>query len=180
MVPRRPLWLARISATQDHHGSAMRRGLRGGNISRLFCCPLTKGACSFIGPQRRRPGVEPGLTFLSDQRLVLEAEGAAELPVQARADHREVIAIATAVAEANELVVNHRSAGVRHADHVTAPEGAIGVTVTIKADVQTFDLRGHVVEAQEAAREGVLDAAAHREPEVIIPIAVTKEAEAGI
>src|SRR5215210_5299671 len=118
----------------------------------------------------------PGLRFVLERRVVLEA---AELEVQASPDHGKVVAIATVVAEADELAVDHRGAGVGHADHVAAPEGAIAITVPVEADVQAFDLRSHVVEAQEAAGEGILDAAAYRVPEVIIP-AIIEEAEAGV
>src|SRR4051794_17037447 len=106
-----------------------------------------------------------------DQRgLVLEA---GELVVQASADHAEVVAVAAVVAKADKLAVEHRRAGVGHADHVAASEEAVViVAMTVEVDVQAFDLDGQVV------GEGVLDAAAHRISDVIVVAIVAEEAEA--
>src|SRR3954468_20346973 len=119
----------------------MRRGLRAATPAAFFVARRGGPAARVDLPTKAKgPACGPGLPLLSDRGLILEA---AELEVQARADHGKVIAIATVVAEADELVLNHRSAGVRHADHVAAPKGAIVVTVAVEADIQAFDLRGH-------------------------------------
>src|SRR3954467_11052012 len=115
------------------------------------------------------PALQPGLRF----RRTTSVLEAGELVVQASADHAEVVAVAAVVAKADKLAVEHRRAGVGHADHVAASEEAVViVAMTVEVDVQAFDLDGQVV------GEGVLDAAADRISDVIVVAIVAEEAEA--
>src|SRR3954452_2552143 len=123
----------------------------------------------------------PSILVLSDKRLVLETEEAADLPVQASPDHRKVVAIATVVkAEAGKLGIHHLRAGVAHAHHVAAPDEAVVLPVALEVDVQAFDLHAHVVEPEEAAGEGILNAATHCPTPVVVVAVVVEEAKAGV
>src|SRR4051812_24191502 len=133
---RLPLWLARISATRELHGSAHEERHFGAATPAASFVFHRRVAAPPRQPQRKKPGVEPGFPFLSGRRAVLEAEETAELPVQASPDHREVVAIATVV-EANpgKLAVAHRRTGVAHAHHVAAPDEAVVLPIPLKVDV---------------------------------------------
>src|SRR5215207_3832873 len=122
--------------------------------------------------ERRKPGFAAGPSVVVQRIVGLVAE-AAELEVEARSDHGEVVLVAAIVAEGRELAVDHGSAGVADAHHVAAPK-AVVVAVLIEADEQAFDLEGQVV------GEGVLKTAAHRKAEVVIVPVIAEEAEAAV
>src|SRR5215207_1109388 len=122
-------------------------------------------------PPKQKARLGAGPSVLLTERLVLVgAEEAAKLPVQASPDHGKLVAIATVVEVEAELIGGHGSTVVRHAYHV-ASEEAVVLPVVLEIDVQAFDLQGQVV------GEGILDAAAHR-PTPVVVITIVEEAEA--
>ena len=130
---RRPLWLARISATRDLHGSAHEERHFGAATPAASFVFHRRVARSSTSAAIKKPGVEPGLPFSSERQAFLEG---VELPVQASPDHREVVAIATVVeAGASKLAVDHRRTGVAHAHHVAAPDEAVVLPIPLKVDV---------------------------------------------
>src|SRR3954468_5020267 len=99
-----------------------------------------------------------GYAFRSVSRCSLEQ---AELPVQARANHDEVVVVAAAVEPQPDLVAENQCAGVAHPNDAVRPKRASAVG-PIKVDVQALNLGGQVV------GEGILKTAPHRVADVVL------------
>src|SRR3954451_22766068 len=99
-----------------------------------------------------------GYAFRSVSRCSLEQ---AELPVQARANHDEVVVVAAAVEPQPDLVAENQCASIAHPNDAVRPKRASAVG-PIKVDVQALNLGGQVV------GEGILKTAPHRVADVVL------------